>query len=188
MIELWTMSPKRNEAIRAYCDQFSKLMRECGINDDHDGIVSKFIGSLPAIFQEKILMVKAANPMYALTTVTAVVDLVISLEASIKLIPTTSINNKPKNEDTIMSNRSMSRFYCTYHGHNGTHPTTECKVVQAQSNNSRQSSISPRVLTPSSPAHTAVVNKSTTLANNMAKGYTCFVYRKAGHIAKDCQH
>ena len=61
--ELWMTQLKKNETIRNYCDRYCKLMWDCRIEDDHEGIVSKFIDSLPVIFQDKILMVKVANPL-----------------------------------------------------------------------------------------------------------------------------
>src|SRR5579871_3648650 len=95
MYELWTTYPKKSESMCCYCDRFCKLMHDCGIADDHEGIVSRFITSLPVSFQDKLLMVKAANPLYALNMVTAVADLVISLDANLKLM--SSINSNKNN-------------------------------------------------------------------------------------------
>src|SRR5579871_6576722 len=132
MQELWTMSPRKNEVIRSYCDRFCKVIWDCGISDNYEGIVSRFIHSLPATFQEKIIIVKASNLLYALTIVSAVIDLVISLDASLKLVLMVTSSTKSNNDDVV--NKSTSRFYCTYHKYNNTHTTAECKVVQSQAN------------------------------------------------------
>src|SRR5579871_4968169 len=92
MHELWTTYPKKSESMHYYCDRFCKLMRDCGITDDHEGIISRFITSLPVSFQDKLLMVKAANLLYALNTVTTVTDLVISLDVNLKLMSSISLN------------------------------------------------------------------------------------------------
>ena len=45
-------------------------MRDYSIKDNQKKIVSKFINSFLAIYQDKILIVKVANPLYVLIIVT----------------------------------------------------------------------------------------------------------------------
>ena len=129
MKELWTTQLKKNETIRNYCDRYCKLMRDCRIEDDHEGIVSKFINSLPVTFQDKILMVKVANPLQALTTVIAIANLVIALDVNLQLTLSTSMN-RPVNNIQLTSTKSTEDFFYAYHKQNLTHNSADCKVLQ----------------------------------------------------------
>src|SRR5579871_3749482 len=97
-----------------YCDRFCKLMCDCRIANDHEGIISQFITSLLVSFQDKLLIVKAANPLYVLNTVTAVADLVISLDMNLKLISSISLNKSNNISQSVASNKVVTEFFCTY--------------------------------------------------------------------------
>src|SRR3979411_1297589 len=120
---------KKNKTIRNYYDQYCKLMQDCRMEDDYEGIISKFINSLPVTFQDKILMVKVANPLQALTTVTAVANLVIALDANLRLTLSTSMN-RPVNNIQLTSTKSIEDFFCAYHKQKLTHNTADYKVLQ----------------------------------------------------------
>src|SRR5579871_5534044 len=90
--ELWTIYPKKNESIKNYCDRFCKLVKDCRIPEDHKGLVSRFITSLPVSFQDKLLIVKTANLIYALNSISAVAEVVIQLDVNSKLISTTQVS------------------------------------------------------------------------------------------------
>jgi Retrotransposon gag protein len=127
--ELWTTHPKRNESIRNYCDRFCKLVKDCRIPENHEGLVSRFITSLPVSFQDKLLMVKTANPMYALNSISEVADLVITLDANSKLISAAN-TNKPEVMVQPESSKTVDTFYCIYHKKNISHNTANCPKLQ----------------------------------------------------------
>src|SRR5579871_2447780 len=112
--ELWTTYLKKNESIRNYCDRFCKLVKDCRILEDHESLVSRFITSLPVFFQDKLLIVKTANLMYALNSISVVAEVVIQLDANSKLISTTQVS---KNDKAVQagSSKEVAVVYCTYH-------------------------------------------------------------------------
>ena len=194
--ELWTTHPNKNESIRSYCDRFCKLMKDCGIPDDHDGIVSKFITSLPVSFQDKLLMVKTANPLQALTTVTAVAQLVITLDANNRLISTANLASRANVTTPAIPSDATESFYCIYHRQNKQHNTQDCpKLKQQQQQNTRTVSTNARpnaTLTSfnnsSTTATTATTTSTTKPANSSTTNSrpTCFACGKVGHIARFC--
>jgi hypothetical protein len=113
--ELWTTQPNKNESIRNYCDRFCKLMKDCGIPDDHDGIVSKFISTLPVSFQDKLVIVKASNPLQGLASVTEVVELVVMLDANSKPISVANSASKANVTAQSTSGKTTESFFCAYH-------------------------------------------------------------------------
>src|SRR5579871_6796756 len=112
--ELWTIYPKKNKSIRNYCDRFCKLVKDCRIPEDHKGLMSRFITSLLVSFQDKLLMVKTANLMYTLNSISVVAEVVIQLDVNSKLISTTQVS---KNDKAVQagSSKEVAVVYCTYH-------------------------------------------------------------------------
>ena len=98
--------------------------------------MSKFIYTLPVTFQDKILIVRTANPMYALNTVMQVADLVIALDTNSKLTVSTEINNKGNVNSKPQESRSneAKSYFCILHKKNNTHNTTDCRHLKTKSN------------------------------------------------------
>src|SRR5579871_6782937 len=154
--EMWTTYPKKNESIRNYCDRFCKLVKDCRILEDHEGLVSRFITSLPVSFQDKLLIVKTANPIYVLNSILAVAEVVIQLDANSKLISTTQVS---KNDGAVQagSSKEIAMVYCVYHKWNKTHNTMNCTKLQGpkQSTGSVRNNIKPGITLPTTVATTA---------------------------------
>src|SRR5579871_678819 len=112
--EMWTIYPKKNESIRNYYDRFCKLVKDCRIPEDYEGLVSRFITSLPVSFQDKLLMVKTANPMYVLNSISAVAEVVVQLDTNSRLISTTQVS---KNNRAVQaeSSKEVVIVYYVYH-------------------------------------------------------------------------
>ena len=112
--ELWTISPRKNKSLRNYYNRFTKLIRDCGIVDDHISIIDKFTYSLPYTYQEKLLIIKVLNSLYTWTIVSTVVNLVIMLKVSLKLVSSNSTSSK-SNTTVIMISTKPKLFFYRYH-------------------------------------------------------------------------
>ena len=133
-------------------------------------------------------MVQAANPLYALTTVTAVANLVISLDANLKMLSSANAYNKADNNTPSTSAaKSKEEYYCSIHLQNRTHNTADCHVRnrQLQANRSLPTPSQHKPTQFTSPSTTVMTRSSTSTATPHGN-LTCNLCGKAGHWAKNC--
>ena len=192
--ELQIIYPKKNESIRNYYNRFCKLVKDYRIPEDYKGLISRFIISLPVSFQDKLLMVKTANPMYALNSISAVAEVVIQLDANNKLISITQVS---KNDGAVQagSSKEVAIVYCAYHKWNKTHNTMNCTKLQGpkQSAGSIGNNIRPGTTLPTTAATTAstttgIINTTKPINPNVTGGnkIICYLCGKGGHIIRQC--